>query len=121
MVPPATELPNRAGLHLNSPYLEDIFVAMAALRKYLEWMSRGWASLLKRLSGDLSIVPELKFQLFNHLGQPLPREGIGGFQSEPAGLLQLLLKYSKVRPRHLIAPDNWVAVWGSSGTSPTRE
>jgi hypothetical protein len=74
-----------------------------------------------RLSSDLSIVPELKFQLFDHLGQPLSREGIGGFQSKPAGLLQLPFQCLTVHPRHLIAPANWVSVWGSSGTSPTRE
>jgi hypothetical protein len=68
----------------------------------VEWL---WsASSLKRLSGDLSLVSKLKFQLFDHLGQPLSREWISGFQGEPAGLLQFPFQCSTVHPRHLKAP-----------------
>jgi hypothetical protein len=49
-------------------------------------------STLKRRSGDLSVALELNFQLFNHLGQSLSRERIGGLQREPTGLLQFPLQ-----------------------------
>jgi hypothetical protein len=69
-----------------------------------------WAFSLKRRSGDLSPVVELKFELFDHLGQPLVCKGISGFQSELPGLLQLPLQRSTVYPCHLITPANRLAL-----------
>ena len=54
--------------------------------------------------GNLPLVVQLKFQLFNELGQPLPGERIGRLHSQPPGLLQLPLQFSMVRARHLSAP-----------------
>ena len=65
--------------------------------------------LARRGLGDLARVAKLKFQLFNKLGEPLPRQRIGRLHSQPPGLLQLPLQFSTVRARHLSAPANWTA------------
>jgi hypothetical protein len=63
----------------------------------------------RRGLGDLALVVKVKFQLFDELGEPLPREGIGRLHSQPTGLLQPPLQFSTVRARHLSAPANWTA------------
>jgi hypothetical protein len=67
---------------------------------------RNAALRLRRLTrlGDLSLVPELKFQLFDQLGQTLSREGIRGLHGEPAGLLQFRLQSRALKACHIRAP-----------------
>ena len=70
-------------------------------------------------NGYQKLFLELKFQLFNHLGQSLPRERIGGFQGEPAGLLQLPFQRLTFHSRHAIYPaldDGFVLDEGQPAT-----
>src|SRR5258706_13428895 len=80
----------------------------------LKTMGKGfcfaWDSRLARRGlGDLTRVAKLKFQLFNELGEPLPRQRIGRLHGQPPGLLQLPLQFSTVRACHSGAPARWTA------------